>query len=52
MKCHRDSRPPFRPLAESCVFGAPEPAAALWGDSHGVEIGLALGEALVQEGRA
>jgi peptidoglycan/LPS O-acetylase OafA/YrhL len=42
-----------KPIAASCVFGAPvPPAMAIWGDSHAVELSYAMGEVAKAEGRA
>lgn len=36
-----------------CILGAPvAPTAAIWGDSHGVELAWALGESLASENRS
>jgi peptidoglycan/LPS O-acetylase OafA/YrhL len=51
--CHRTDE--FRlPLAESCRFGAQDslPRYAIWSDSHGVELGEALGNRLGESGRS
>jgi hypothetical protein len=51
-QCHSGSRPIA--YDRNCVFGAPgvPPVAALWGDSHGAELVVALGERLASRGEA
>jgi peptidoglycan/LPS O-acetylase OafA/YrhL len=50
--CHFDGSPAN--YARSCVFGAPGAPAtvAVWADSFGAELSVALGERLTREGRA
>lgn len=51
--CHmRSDRP--RPYDEMCVYGAEGavPGYAVWGDSHGTELAMALGERLAARGEA
>lgn len=47
--CHRSSME--IPVEKSCVFGASvRPTVAIWSDSHGVELGEAMSDALANEG--
>jgi peptidoglycan/LPS O-acetylase OafA/YrhL len=50
-ECHSDGETSI-PYDKNCVFGLPgvSPSIAIWGDSHGAELALALGE-LVQPKR-
>lgn len=43
--CH-NSGLPIRKFSENCIFGSPDakPDVAVWGDSHGAELAVALGE--------
>lgn len=52
-ECHAHDAHPV-PYRDSCVFGAsgPAPRVAIWGDSHGVELAVALGELVEQDGAA
>jgi hypothetical protein len=51
--CHGDNGAPI-PYARNCIFGSPgaAPDLAVWGDSHGAELLVPLGERLQKEGRA
>jgi peptidoglycan/LPS O-acetylase OafA/YrhL len=46
-RCHGDGIEPI-PYDKNCVFGAPNtaPSIAIWADSHGAELAVALGERL------
>jgi peptidoglycan/LPS O-acetylase OafA/YrhL len=52
-KCHMRSD---RPIAyeDTCVYGTTEaaPSYAVWGDSHGAELAMALGERLGKKGQS
>ncbi|WP_150123557.1 acyltransferase family protein [Halotalea alkalilenta] len=51
-KCHSSGSRAIS-YYDACVIGANvSPDTVLWGDSHGVELAYALGEALKQEGRS
>lgn len=52
-KCHND-RPPVRAFTSNCVFGAGSatPDLAVWGDSHGAELAVALGGRAKEVGRS
>lgn len=52
-ECHANDAHPV-PYRDSCVFGAsgPAPRVAIWADSHGVELAVALGEMSEQNGAA
>jgi len=52
-ECHSDEDRPI-PYASNCVWGAPgaAPVAAVWGDSAGAELVVALGEVLARRGQA
>lgn len=52
-QCHRTDTNRLL-LSTSCTFGAVNvpPAVAIWGDSHGVEIGQVIGEQLRERGKA
>jgi peptidoglycan/LPS O-acetylase OafA/YrhL len=52
-ECHSDEAAPI-PYERNCIFGNPggTPDVAVWGDSHGAEIVVPLGERLKKEGRA
>lgn len=52
-QCHRDEDRPI-PYSDNCVFGADgvEPIAAVWSDSEGAELSVALGEALARRGQS
>ena len=52
-QCHRKDEFQLS-LDKSCTFGdtASAPAVAMWGDSHGVEIGEAIGDRLARNGRS
>lgn len=51
--CHDDGKIKI-PYEEKCKFGANNkfPDVAVWGDSHGAELVVAVGERLAKEGRA
>lgn len=52
-ECHRTDE--FNPpLEESCLYGdqKAQPTSAVWGDSHGVELGEALGRRLAVHGKS
>jgi peptidoglycan/LPS O-acetylase OafA/YrhL len=51
--CHNDS-PNLRAFADNCSFGAAgvAPDVAVWGDSHGAELAVALGRRAEPLGRA
>ncbi len=51
--CHADDQTPIR-YRDTCRYGAASavPRYAVWGDSHAVELSLALGEAAAQAGDA
>jgi peptidoglycan/LPS O-acetylase OafA/YrhL len=52
-ECHSDGETSI-PYDENCIFGAPgvSPSIAIWGDSHGAELALALGELVRPKGEA
>jgi hypothetical protein len=52
-RCHNGDRESM-PYAENCLYGAASapPVAAVWGDSHGAELVVALGERLAAHGGA
>jgi peptidoglycan/LPS O-acetylase OafA/YrhL len=52
-QCHADEGRPIA-YAQDCVFGAPgaAPIVAVWGDSHGAELVVALGERMARRGQA
>lgn len=52
-RCHRGEAATI-PYQKTCVLGATgvEPNLAIWGDSHGAELALALSELLAAEGRS
>lgn len=52
-KCHRTETNRL-PLTASCTFGAVNvrPAVAIWGDSHAVEIGEAIGDRLAERSQS
>lgn len=52
-RCHRRAEHD-PPLERSCLFGAPGvlPTVAIWSDSHGVELGEAIGRRLGERGEA
>jgi len=52
-RCHGDGWTPI-PYERHCVFGAAgaSPRVAVWGDSFGAELVVALGEELAQKGEA
>ncbi|NVO06427.1 MAG: acyltransferase [Rhodoferax sp.] len=52
-QCHSDEGTPI-PYARNCLFGSPLalPDTAVWGDSHGAELVVAIGERLQGQGRA
>jgi peptidoglycan/LPS O-acetylase OafA/YrhL len=52
-ECHSSDRSPI-PYDKNCIFGAAgaSPDIAVWGDSHGAELVVALGERLAREGRS
>lgn len=51
--CHADNAAPLR-YENNCIFGTQGaiPDIAVWGDSHGAEIVVAMGDRLTKEGRA
>lgn len=51
--CHNDS-PNLRAFADNCTFGAAgaAPDVAVWGDSHGAELSVALGRRAAPLGRS
>lgn len=51
--CHSGSKAAI-PYERNCTFGAKgsSPDVAVWGDSHGAELSVAVGERLQQEGRS
>ena len=51
--CHNDS-PELRAYADNCTFGAAgaPPDVAVWGDSHGAELAVALGRRAAPLGRS
>ena len=51
--CHGDGLNPI-PYENNCIFGAVDntPDVAVWGDSHGAELVVSVGERLLREGRA
>ena len=53
-RCHFDGQGEPKLYAETCVFGAEgvAPDLAVWGDSHGAELALVLGERARTEGRS
>ncbi|MFN7914115.1 MAG: acyltransferase family protein [Vicinamibacterales bacterium] len=53
-RCHNTDSPTFLPYDRTCVFGAPNAVAdlAIWGDSHGAELAVYLGERAAERGRA
>ncbi|WP_370338900.1 acyltransferase family protein [Parvularcula marina] len=52
-RCHMRSDRPI-PYEDTCVYGAEDTPAsvAVWGDSHGTELAMMLGEELADNGRA
>jgi hypothetical protein len=52
-ECHSDNTAPIR-YENNCIFGTQGaiPDVAVWGDSHGAELVVSLGERLKKEGRA
>lgn len=52
-ECHND-RPPVKSFTRNCIFGAAAtaPDLAVWGDSHGAELVVALGKRAAQSGRS
>jgi len=52
-ECHSSDRTPI-PYDKNCIFGAEgvSPDVAVWGDSHGAELVVAIGERLRPEGRS
>ncbi|MBL8536238.1 MAG: acyltransferase [Hyphomonadaceae bacterium] len=52
-ECHSNEDDPI-PYSRNCVFGAEgaEPVAAIWGDSAGAELAVALGQILAERGQA
>jgi hypothetical protein len=51
-ECHRDEEV-IIPMENSCVYGAVTPPAfAVWGDSHAIELTLALGEVAARHQKA
>ncbi len=52
-ECHNPDNREI-PYEKNCLYGDPSaaPVAAVWGDSHGVELVMALGERLANSGRS
>lgn len=52
-RCHSEAGEPIA-YSANCVFGAPgvAPSIAVWSDSHGAEVSVALGRRLADEARA
>jgi peptidoglycan/LPS O-acetylase OafA/YrhL len=52
-ECHNPDNREI-PYEKNCLYGDPSaaPLAAVWGDSHGVELVMALGERLAKSGRS
>lgn len=51
--CHSDNGTPI-PYERNCIFGSQDavPDVAVWGDSHGAELLVPLGQRLQKEGRS
>ncbi len=52
-ECHSEDND-TRPYEQKCVYGAPnvKPEYAIWGDSHAVELAVALGDIAAENGSA
>lgn len=53
VECHSDGSK-IIPYSSNCTFGAKNvlPSVAIWGDSHGAELSVALGQKLVANGQS